>query len=225
MPPKILIPLAVLSLASCNEYYTPPSTSLPMTGGSSGAVQDHPHARPTVRFPARVAIARIEPAYDSFRLVSGGGSENPEHAAKVTALPGVRGMVPLGRVALATRVNSYRELDREALKLGADLLAVYRIETERRSSDAFEPLSILSLGFAPTVSNQTTTVATLIVRDARTGYIYGVLEERAESKGVTMAMDISSAQRRAAKRTEKEAMDRLMERLPGFWNGVLAKGK
>ena len=134
-------------------------------------------------------------------------------------------MVPLGRVALATRVNSYRELDREALKLGADLLAVYRIETERRSSDAFEPLSILSLGFAPTVSNQTTTVATLIVRDARTGYIYGVLEERAESKGVTMAMDISSAQRRAAKRTEKEAMDRLMERLPGFWNGVLAKGK
>ena len=134
-------------------------------------------------------------------------------------------MVPLGRVALTTRVNSYRELDREALKLGADLLAVYRIETERRSSDAFEPLSILSLGFAPTVSNQITTVATLVVRDARTGYIYGVLEERAESKGVTMAMDISSAQRRAAKRTEKEAMDRLMERLPGFWNGVLAKGK
>ncbi|QJE98659.1 hypothetical protein [Luteolibacter luteus] len=223
--PKLLLPACVISLMACNEYYTPPSTSLPMTQGPSGAPQDNPHARPTVRFPARVAVARIEKSGDSFHLVSGANEEDPAHAAKAASLPGVRAFVPLNRVALTGSVKSYRELDREALKMGADILAVYRYDTDVAVNDAFEPLTLATLGFAPTIKHETSSVVTLIVRDARTGYVYGVLEERADRGGVTTGMTLYGSERNAKKFTRKQAMDRLMERLPGFWNGILAKGR
>jgi hypothetical protein len=172
-----------------------------------------------------VAVARIERSGNSFYLDTGSSGEDPAYAAKIAALPGIRGFVPLNRVALTGSVKSYRELDVEAQKVGADLLAVYRFETQKENQDAFVPLSVLSLGLAPTVGHTTTTVVTLIIRDARTGYIYGIMEERAESKGLTLAMDIQNANQRGQRKTRKEAMDRLMDRLPGFWNGVLAKGR
>lgn len=223
--PKLLLPACVMSLAACNEYYTPPSTSLPMTQGPSDAPQDSPNARPTVRFPARVAVARIEKSGNYFHLDSGAVEEDPAHAAKAASLPGVRALVPLNRVALTGSVKSYRELDREALKLGADLLVVYRYDTEVAVNDRFEPLTIATLGIAPTVKHKTTSVVTLLVRDARTGYIYGVMEERADHQGLTTAITLYGSERNAKEATRKQAMDRLMERLPGFWNGILAKGR
>jgi len=222
---KLLLSACVLSLAACNEYYTPSSTSLPMTDGPSGAARGSSRARPTVRFPARVAVARIEKHYSGFVLDSGGNSEDPAHAAKAAALPGVKALVPMNRVALTTSVNSYDQLDREALKLGADLLAVYRFETETSHNDALFPITIATLGIAPSVGYKTTSVATLIVRDARTGYIYGVMEERATSKGVSPGMMLDTTENDAKRTTRKKAMDQLMDRLPGFWNGVVAKGR
>lgn len=194
-------------------------------GPSDAAVQDDPHARPTVRFPARVAVARIERSGNYFHLESGANEEDPAHAAKAASLPGVKGFVPLNRVALVSSVKSYRELDREALKLGADLLAVYRYETDARSNDSLAPLTLATLGLAPTIKYQTTSVVTLMVRDARTGYIYGVLEERAEDKGLSNGMGLYYSEQDAKEDTRKLAMNRLMERLPGFWEGVRAKGK
>jgi len=223
--PKLLLSAGVLTLAACNEYYTPPTTSLPMTQGPSDAPQDNPQASPTVRFPARVAVARIERSGNFFHLDSGAIEEDPAHAAKAAALPGVRGFVPLNRVALTGSVKSYRELDREAMKLGADILVVYRYDTEVAVNDAFEPLTIATLGLAPTINHKTSSVVTLMVRDARTGYIYGVMEERADRKGVAMAMTLGGSGQDSKEDTRKQAMDRLMERLPAFWNGVLAKGR
>lgn len=213
-----------LTLASC-EYHTPPSLSLPMTEGSSGAVPDNRNARPTVRFPARIAVARIAASGNGFTLEDSTTGEKPEHAAMVTALPGVAGVVALNRIALKSQVESYRELDGEALKLGADILAVYRFDSSEDIQDAFMPLTVATLGLAPNHTHKTTTVVTLMVRDARTGYIYGVLEERASSGGLTAGMDVTNATHRGARRSRAEAMDKLMEQLPSFWNGVVAKGR
>ncbi len=222
---KILLPLAVLTVASC-DYYTPPVISTPMTHkGPSGSEPESSGGRPTVRFPARVAVARINPSGGGFSLEDSTQGEKPEHAAKVAALPGISGVVALNRLALKSHVDSYRELDREALKLGADLLAVYRFDSSEDIQDAFVPLTVVTLGLAPNHTHKTTTVATLMVRDARTGYIYGVMEERADSGGLTAGMDVANAVQRDKRHSRDKAMDQLVEKLPAFWGGVLAKGR
>lgn len=223
---KILLPLAFLTVASC-DYYTPPVISTPMTKGPSGkgAELDSGSSRPTVRFPARVAVARISASGDGFSLEDSTQGEKKEHAAQVAALPGISGVVALNRLALKSHVDSYRELDREALKLGADLVAVYRFDSSEDVQDAFVPLTVVTLGLAPNHTHKTTTVATLMVRDARTGYIYGVMEERADSGGLTAGMDVENAVQRDKRRSRDKAMDKLMEKLPAFWSGVLAKGR
>lgn len=222
---KMLLPLAVLAVASC-DYYTPPMISKPMTKGPSGSDADiSSGARPTVRFPARVAVARINASGDGFSLEDSTQGEKPEYAAKVAALPGIAGVVGLNRLALKSHVESYRELDREALKLGADLIAVYRFDSSEDIQDAFVPLTVATLGLAPNHTHKTTTVATLMVRDARTGYIYGVMEERADSGGLTAGIDVENATHRGKRRSREKAMEQLMEKLPAFWGGVLAKGK
>ena len=130
-----------------------------------------------------------------------------------------RGSSSLNRVALVSEVKSYRELDAEARKVGADLVAVYRFETSDRTSDLFVPLTVATLGLAPTNSFNTVATATLMVRDARTGYLYGVLEESATSKGVTAAD--GCLQRDGAFEAERE--ERGAGQADGEVAGVLGK--
>jgi len=217
--------LVTVFLNGACQYDTPASYSLPVTQGSSGAIEESSNARPTVRFPARVAVARIEGTYGGFRMIPETDVEGTEHAAAASALPGVAGLVSLNRVALVSEVKSYRELDAEARKVGADLVAIYRFEASDRSSDAFLPLSVATLGLAPTNAYTVTATATLLVRDARTGYLYGVMEETATNKGLTAGMDLNNAQERSKRNAKKKALDQLTKKLPGFWSGVLAKGR
>ena len=217
--------LVSIFLNGACHYDTPASYSLPMTQGPSGVIEDGSNARPTVRFPARVAVARIEASGGGFRMIPDTDVENAEHAAAAASLPGVAGIVSLNRVALVSEVKSYRELDAEARKVGADLVAVYRFDASDRSSDVFLPLSVATLGLAPTNPYSVTATATLMVRDARTGYLYGVMEESATNKGLTAGMDLHNAQERSKRNAKKKALDQLTAKLPVFWNGVMAKGR
>jgi|GEM_PF-4470262 len=221
---RLLALLSAGMMASC-YYDTPGNYTLPVTEGASGAVREDPNARPTVRFPARVAVARIEGGHGSFRMIPEADIERDAHAAAAAGLPGVAGLVSLNRVALVSEVKSYRALDLEARKVGADLVAVYRFESGRRVDDAFVPLTVATLGLAPNHSYRALATVTLMVRDARTGYIYGVLEETGESGGLTAGMDVNSAANRAERKARERALDALAEQLPGFWSGVLARGR
>jgi len=217
--------LVTIFLNGACHYDTPSSYSLPVTQGPSGSIEDSSHARPTVHFPARVAVVRIEGSSSGFRMIPETDVEQSEHTAAASSLPGVAGLVSLNRVALISEVKSYRELDAEARKVGADLVAIYRFEASDRSSDAFLPLSVATLGLAPTNAYTVTATATLMVRDTRTGYLYGVLEESATNKGLTAGMDLHNAQERSKRNAKKKALDQLTAKLPVFWNGVLAKGR
>lgn len=222
---RLLASLALSPFLTGCLYDTPATYSLPMTQGTSGAIQDTPDARPTVRFPARVAVARIESSHGGFRMIPETDVEQSGHAEAAAVLPGVAGIVSLNRVALVGTVKSYRELDAEARKVGADLLAVYRFETSDRTGDLFVPLSIATLGLAPTSSFTTSATATLMVRDARTGYLYGVMEESATNKGVTAGMDLYNATERSKRKAKEAALDKLTANLPAFWGSVRAKGR
>ena len=45
------------------------------------------------------------------------------------------------------------------------------------------------------------------------------------SAGVTAGMDLYNARERSKRSAKKKALDQLTAKLPGFWNGVLAKGR
>jgi hypothetical protein len=97
--------LVSLLLNGCH-YDTPSSNSLPVTQGPSGALQENSDARPTVRFPARVAVGGIEGSRGGFRMIPETDVEQDGHAAVAAALPGVAGIVSLNRVARVSRVKS-----------------------------------------------------------------------------------------------------------------------
>lgn len=158
-------------------------------------------------------------------MISDTDLEQSKHAEAAAALPGIAGIVSLNRVALVSEVKSYAELDREARKVGADLVAVYRFDASDRTNDLFVPLSIATLGLAPTNSYTVVGTATLMVRDARTGYIYGVMEESATNKGVTAGMDLYNATERSKTKAKAAAFDKLTEKLPQFWSRVREKGR
>ncbi|MEM9238246.1 MAG: hypothetical protein AAGB14_15850, partial [Verrucomicrobiota bacterium] len=151
--------------------------------------------------------------------------EQDRHVEEVVRLPGVRGIVNLNQVGLVTELKDYAQLDQEARKFGADLLAVYRIEESVNSTDYVPLLSFATLGLVPTQPFELTATASLMVRDARTGYVYGVLEEKAEESGVMAEMDTYKNQARAMRKAKIKALDELTERLPAFWDMVRRKGR
>ena len=219
--------MSVLLLNAC-FYSTPGAYSVPPTGGStgSGSTASGRVARPTVKFPASVAVARVEPGHGGFHLISGTDVESDKHQSAARELQGVRGLVSINRTSLASQVKSYSGLDREARALGADVLAVYRFDDGERRSELFAPLTFFSLGLLPTTKYDAHSHVTLMVRDARTGYIYGVLEETGVSGGLTAEMDMHNASSRSKWRARQKALDQMAGKLPEFWSTVvLAKGR
>ncbi len=222
---RALIILSINLLLNSCYYGTPGSYSVAVSKSRAGATQDTRTARPTVRFPANLAIARIESSYSGYRLKRDTDVEQSKHAEAVTRLSGVRGIVNLNQVGLVTNLKDYAQLDQEARKLGADLLAVYRIEESVHSTDYLPILSFATLGLAPTKPYRLSATASLMVRDARTGYVYGVLEEKAEASGIMAEMDTYNNQSRAMRKAKTEALDKLADQLPVFWDMVRSKGR
>jgi uncharacterized protein YbjQ (UPF0145 family) len=168
----------------------------------------------------------VEPGHGVFTRAADSDVESEKHLAAAQSLPGVSGIVSLNRTLMSSQVKSYDELDRQARALGADLVAVYRFDEGKRNSDIFVPLTLASLGLAPTKTYQIKSHVTLMVRDARTGYIYGVLEESGESGGLTAEMDVHNAAERSRHKARQRALDRMAEKLPTFWSSaVLSKGR
>ena len=232
--PCVLSLVGALTLVSCYSYETPMSYDAPAEGyhrgaenSSSSASRSTPSAsrtmRPSAKAPARVAVARVEVSGNRFRLFDGRDYERPEHAAMVNQLPGVAGMVSLNNVSLRSNADSYEILEEEARKLGADLLAVYRFDTTQRSENQATLISVATLGVAPTQEYRVVSNVSLIVRDARTGYVYGVSEAQASRTGLATGWGDQNAMRTATRRTRQEALDKLMRQVPGFWSGVARK--
>ena len=224
MKRSIMILSSCLILNSC-YYGTPDSYSVPVSMGSGAAHQESRTARPTVQFPARLAVAGIESGYSGYRLKREHDVEQSHHIEAVGRLPGVSGIVNLNQVGLVADLKDYAQLDHEARKLGADLLAVYRIEESVNSTDYVPLLSFATLGLVPTKPYELTATASLVIRDARTGYVYGVLEEKAEGSGMMAEMDTYDIQARAMRKAKIEALDKLTDGLPAFWETVRRKGR
>lgn len=100
------------------------------------------------------------------------------------------------------------------------MLAVYQFNTTSRTKNGATILSVASLGAAPTNGHKATAHVSLTFIDANTGYIYGVIEESASASRLSTSWGSDNASRNAKHTANQKAVDKLMKKLPDFWQTV-----
>lgn len=214
-------------LGSCYSFHAPADYDVASFREGGGVATEDPsrvsssgRRRATVKFPTRVAVVRVEDNRYSqgVRLFDGRDLERPEHAASVQRLRGVTGMVSLNHISLQSGQVSYETLRKEALEIGAPMLAVYRFTTHEKSVEQAALLNTAALGILPTVKQQVVSNVSLIVQDARTGHTYGVMEKQAVEEFRSSMWGSNSSRENAKQRTRSQAFHELMSDLPQFWN-------
>lgn len=227
----LLIPcLVVLSLASCATYTTP-GRPADLGTFTNPKVKKAYVPRPAMRFPANIAVVRVqEGGYRShtdkghgqgaYSVVTTRDIEREGDVDKLQKLPGIQGIAKLNRLLLPQSLNSDEDLRVAAAKLQADAILIYTISTEFRSNDVIPPLTILSLGLLNIERYEIRSSASAVLMDTRTGYIYGALEEGNDRVGGNFIFSGSDVARKAS---ERSAYEKLLASFDPFWRGIHAR--
>jgi hypothetical protein len=232
----VLVPLPLL-LTACNGSYETPGAAADLgaiTG--SAAVRDAYAAKPAARFPANVAIVRVQASgyrcFDcksygggNYSVVTSGGIENETDGEKLAALPGISQVVKLNRILLPQNLTSEADLRTAAAKLQTDVILLYTLDTSLRSGDVttVAPLTTLTLGLGPTQKYQVSSTAAAVLMDTRTGYIYGTLEESQDRQGISTAWGSSQVMENAQRKAEREALDKMHSSFADLWARVYGR--
>lgn len=110
-----------------------------------------------------------------------------------------------------------------AVRLQADLVLIYTFDTAFFDIDKAKPLSVITLGLSPTRKITSTTTASALLIDTRTGYIYSAYE--ASSQAETLATswgsrDAADEQRRSS---ERSAFGKLVDETEKSWPRLLER--
>jgi hypothetical protein len=238
---RLILSTTIALVAGCASYHAPGrGADLSVMGVSAEAqkagtpsdINASFDRRPLANFPANIAVVRIQAPHYSSPTAEGFGSGaysivltrdvEPEDAiVRLGKLPMVRGVAPIGRLLLASQLNSDKELRLAAAQLQADLLLVYTLDTTFHDRDLASPLSVVTLGLSPTQSTTVITTASAVLLDTRNGYVYGVSEASARKNGLATAWNTSSAIDGDRQRTEAEAFGKLVGEVETMWKGVV----
>lgn len=216
-------------LASCTDGYTTPSsyqTSAPTRSKtqSNSLVSNSKHVKPTVKFPTRLAVVKVKDGYGGKLTVAPNQHvERPEYAQTISELEGLKGMVNLNNTTVGNGSVSYTSLRRSARNLGADMLGIYKFNTSTQDTEGPAVIQFASLGFAPVNSQKSVSAVSLILMDAKTGYVYGVLEESDKSSRLSSSWTTYNARSVNELKSKQKAMDKLMKKVPTFWNRIVTK--
>jgi hypothetical protein len=230
---------AALLAGGCAEYVAPnrgadlsalgyDKSSPPAAGSIDAALAK----RPLARFPAAIAIARIESSGYESETAQGWGSgrysivttrdiEDPAAMDKWAQLPQVSGIATISHMLLPSKLYSDEELRHAAADLHADMLLVYTIDTKFQQNDLAAPLTIVTLGLAPDEKIHVDCTASAVLMDTRNGYIYGACEESDHGNGLTIGWDTDAAVDAVRRQVEANAFNKMAARFPEAWKGVV----
>jgi hypothetical protein len=238
---RLFIPIATLAMMSgCVEYHAPGGpadlralgvTPEEQRAGTQADIGANFDKRPLASFPANIAVARLQaPGYTSstaqgwgqgaYSIVLTRDIEPDDAVKRLAKLPQVRGIAPVGRMLLPTRLNSDKELREAASKLQADMLLIYTLDTSFHDREKAAPISVITLGLSPTKATNVVTTASAVLMDTRNGYIYGVAEASAKRSGTASAWTTESAIDADRQETEREAFRKLVGEVETMWTGV-----
>lgn len=233
--------LSVL-LTGCAASYTVPGhgADLAILGVSpqsrraqiDSSIQKTLDKKPLASFPAAIAIARVQaPNYQSmtaqgfgsgqYSVVTTRDIERDQTIDRISKFPMVLGVAPLSRLLLDPNLQSDRQLREAAAQLHADILLIYTLDTTFTTDDNAIPLTLVTLGIAPTKHVLLTTTASAVLMDTRNGYIYGVAQATAHDTSGTNAWQSETKVDQIRRDTESAAFDKLVTQLDQTWHGVI----
>ncbi len=190
--------------------------------------------KPTAEFPANIVIVRVqESGYRSYTSESYGEGrfsvvflrdiEKEEDFERLNRLAGVAQIAPLSRLLLPQHLQSEKDLRVAATRLQADMILIYTLDTQFYRTDKSTPLTVISLGIGQTIDVRVTTSVSALVMDAKTGYIYGTVEETAKEERTTAALTTKNAYDRLRLKTERQAFEQFLDEFEVMWKDIVER--
>lgn len=229
--------LLIFMVSGCNESYVTPSKGANLTvfqstdvvasdqSGASGAVSE---PVPMAEFPVHLAVARIQMPCDSYYYADQVSTyavasvRDVESGSDVSfeALEGIAQIVPINHMLLGGQQKDPDMLRRAAASLKAQMVFVYTLDTRLSEEDWSSPISIATLGMAPTVTTRVTTTASGVLLDTQTGYVYGAVEATSSKSQKAAFLTRENAWDQCQRQTEKQAYEKLFEQFKAYWKDV-----
>lgn len=236
-----LLVAAALILSGCGTYQTPGAgVDLGDLAKADWDIAERMKAEPAARFPARLAVARVQATgyytrntqcygKGQFCIVTTRDVESEQDFEKIGRLPQMAAIAPMSRLLVPTELGSMKDLRLGAATLKTDLLLVYSIDTRFRvESTEIGPLGLISLGFLPNKKANVHSTASAALFDVRTGFVYGTAEATANEQQRATTWSSEDAVERSRIKAESEAFKGLVLEVEKLWRGVLqqhAQGK
>lgn len=237
---------AVVSvLGGCASYVTPgPGADLNRVMGMTPeqmrqvtpiSIQQRFDRLPASPMPAAIAVVRLQgPEYRSYTFDGYGDrtpvtimgkrdAEKEEDFKRIASLPMVAGLAPINRMLVSGRTVNDEQLRLAAASLRADMLLIYTIQTNFYKKDHASPVAMVTLGLFPTRIAKVTSVASAILIDTRTGFIYSVLEASSTHDTLTNYWSSGAAVDSTRRKTEAEAFSSLVDQFEGVWKEIVAR--
>jgi hypothetical protein len=232
---SIFLVFLALVLSGCGANYTTPGGSVPLADLAETDINELLTTQPTARFPARIAVARVQaPGYESHRTTSFGTGrysvvttrdvESDESFDRLAAMPMVAGFGPLNRILLPTELESIQALRTAAARLKADVLLIYTFDTAFRVGEQHvAPLNVIALGLLPNKEVAVTTTASAALFDVRTEFLYGLAEATGRESRYASVWRSSDAVDELRVATERKAFEALVPEIEAAWAGIVAE--
>jgi hypothetical protein len=242
LAPASLVLLVTALLTGCAAHYATPGRGADLgvlgvtpeerRAQTDATIQTALDKKPLAAFPTAIAVARVQaPGYTSltaqgygagrYSVVTTRDVERDDAADRLAKLPMVLGVAPVNRLLLDPDLRSDRQLRGAAAQLHADVLLVYTLDTAFTDEDNAIPLTLVTLGIAPTKRVRVTTTASAVLMDTRNGYVYGVAEATARDDAGTNAWQSETTADKTRRDTEAAAFDKLVAQIEQTWRGVL----
>lgn len=238
MPYKFLVFIASLFALSGCSYYIAPGAKADLDVFAPANIQAGFAVKATAPFPASIAAIRVQaPSYTNHNLRSNGGNhgegrytvitsrevEEPAQFDRIAKLAQVAGILNINRMLLPQKLQSDVEIREAASRLQADLVLIYTFDTTFYENDFSRPLTMISLGFAPTRKVFANTTASALLMDTRTGYVYSAYEITTKAETRASAWGSAEAADESRRQTEREAFAKLVDDFVNSWPKVLAR--
>jgi hypothetical protein len=226
--------LAFVLLAGCSACasYVTPGGPVNLRDIDRPEIAQAAARKPSPHFPARLAIVRVQaPEYKSYSAEAYSSGRfsvlttqellTDEHVKTIQAWPELAGFVPINRLLLPPKLESFDDLRLAAAQVQADILLIYTLDTTFRvQGHGYAPLAAISLGVIPDRDAHITSTASALFTDVRTGFIYGVAESTQKVSGLTNFWGSQSTIDRKRVEAEQGAFDKLLSQASTTWAGI-----
>lgn len=200
----------LLSLTSCGSIYQTPSHPANLNKVNHSGVQSAKSARPSAKFPVTIVFASTFNDPDR-------GVEKGIDFSKLEQEQGIHRVISMNPLLRTPSTNSLDELRVMAAKTHADMVFVYRVDTHVESRELLRPLRILTLGLIRNEKLSADSIASGILIDVNTGFVYASYEKRLSKSGFADSVINSQGSLSLKTKIGREAFHQLVQEFSKDW--------